>query len=125
MPSAAWFLPTSCGAEVDQQQLLSGAKLVGHGADHLPPRRRHGHPDSCVRVITAVDLQKDCGNADRGQARSGQVKNYFTQRKSSSHLLTVVLIPDGLFLLQPLLAIAKLSNQSFLAGESRQSPSRK
>lgn len=63
--------PTSCGAEVDQQQLLSGAKLVGHGADHLPPRRRHGHPDSCVRVIAAVDLQKDCGNADRGQG-SGQ-----------------------------------------------------
>lgn len=55
---------------MDQQQLLSGAKLVGHGADHLPPRRRHGHPDSGVRVIAAVDLQKDCG--DRGQAGSGR-----------------------------------------------------
>lgn len=96
---------------MDQQQLLSGAKLVGHGADHLPPRSRHGHPDSSVRVIAAVDLQKDCGNVVRGQSRSGR-ELFHTEEE---HLLTVVLVPDGLFLLQPLLSIAKLSNQSFLA----------
>lgn len=56
-----------------QQQLLRAAQLVGHGADHLPPRRRHGHPDGRVRVIAAVDLQQDCGNVDRsGRVGSGQ-----------------------------------------------------
>lgn len=73
--------PTSCRAEVDQQQLLCSAKLVGHGADHVPPRRRHGHPDSGVGVIAAVDLQKDCGDADMGQVSSGKVRSRTTSSR--------------------------------------------
>lgn len=53
---------------------------------------------------------------DRGQARSSQ------DLPHSSHPLTVVLIPDGLLLLQPLLSVAKLPNQSFLEGGTRQPP---
>lgn len=56
---------------------------------------------------------------DRGQVRSGQ------ELLDSSHPLTVVLIPDGLLLLQPLLSVAKLANQSFLESKTRQPPSGK
>lgn len=56
---------TASRAEVDQQQLLSGAKFVRHSADDLLPGRHHWNPDSSVGVVTAVDLQEDFRQVER------------------------------------------------------------
>lgn len=48
---------TTSRGEVDQQELISSAKFVGHGADHFSSCRCHGNPDGGVCMITAVHLQ--------------------------------------------------------------------
>lgn len=64
----SWYFSvlTSSRAEVDQQELVSGAKLVAHSSDHFSPSGCHCNPDCRVGVITAVHLQEDCTQANSG-----------------------------------------------------------
>lgn len=47
---------TSSRAVVDQQELVGGAQLVGHCADHLSSCCCHSDPYGCVCVVAAVHL---------------------------------------------------------------------
>lgn len=47
---------TSSRAVVDQEELVGGAQLVGHCADHLSSCCCHSDPDGCVCVVAAVHL---------------------------------------------------------------------